>query len=530
LADPKYSALFARAMSIYISAKRESFMDIKEKNMGTMKVLPSNYPNGTSSEPIPIMPIEEDPRRDLREAVESVFSDRFMIIMSLLIIPILILPIAFDLSPEVLSFLDICDWVIIAIFVAEYFSKLFLAKNRYTHFKSGWHLLDLLIITLPFVQFAPIFGIGTSGSPSLLLRLLRLPRALAVGGRTFGGRMRAHSMASVEQEMPNEMLIRGVDADFFTVREKLTWEEARTYYLDPKQEWIDISNANEDILLKIGEMLKIPSIHFQSRLMDDGYPRIDYLDRASLVFLQSGQIKYPDVSDRFLTISRTGVLLICSGSGIITVSKRKTDLFEKVLETVQKRQVIGSLVISVLYGVLEQMVIGYRSIVSEIEMEVLRMEGIPRSKLPKDFLEKTFQLNKEVSRLGSNIMHLKEILGTILVKKIQLEGFNESASQSFAVLEGEASYLNETVQHLKENLRSIIDLYINRTSFETNKILKILAVITTLGVIPAIVGGLLGQNLLDVPFSAYLWQIVLLVGIGMAFVFYIFVKLGWLKT
>lgn len=51
-----------------------------------------------------------------------------------------------------------------------------------------------------------------------------------------------------------------------------------------------------------------------------------------------------------------------------------------------------------------------------------------------------------------------------------------------------------------------------------------------MGIIPAIIGGLLGQNLLDVPFSALLWQIVLLTGIGMALIIYVFVKLGWLKT
>lgn len=473
---------------------------------------------------------EDDPRKELRDAVDSIFSDRFMVFVSLLMVPIVLLPFAMELSAEAIAFIDICDWVIIAIFVAEYASKLYLAKDRRAFFSSGWHLLDLAIIILPFAQYLQLFGVGVSGSPSLLLRLLRLPRALAVGGRTLGSRMRTHEMATAVQEAPGEVVIRAVEGDLSKVREGLTWEEVMAYYADPKQEWIDVSNAGEDSLLEVSRILKIPSPHFQSRLIEDGYPHIDYLDKASLVFLQSGQVEYPEHGDHFLTISRTGVLIVCSGSGIITVSKRRTDLFDKALESVRRRPVNGALVVSALYGILEQMVAEYREVVSEIELEVLWMEGIPRSQIPKNFLERTFQLNKEVSRLGSNTLHLKEILGTIAMKKVQLEGFDEKAKESFDVLGDEAAYLDETVQHLKENLISIIDLYINRTSFETNKILKVLAVITALGIIPAIIGGLLGENLLDTPYAAYLWQIVLLTGIGMGLVFYIFVKLGWLKT
>jgi Mg2+ and Co2+ transporter CorA len=73
-------------------------------------------------------------------------------------------------------------------------------------------------------------------------------------------------------------------------------------------------------------------------------------------------------------------------------------------------------------------------------------------------------------------------------------------------------------------------LYINQTSFETNKILKILAVVTVISVIPSAVGGLIGTNLLDVPYPAYLWQLSLVIGVSMTLVTYTFIKLGWLKT
>jgi len=49
-------------------------------------------------------------------------------------------------------------------------------------------------------------------------------------------------------------------------------------------------------------------------------------------------------------------------------------------------------------------------------------------------------------------------------------------------------------------------------------------------VIPSAVGGLIGTNLLDMPYHAYLWQVSLVIGISMPLATYTFIKLGWLKT
>jgi len=160
----------------------------------------------------------------------------------------------------------------------------------------------------------------------------------------------------------------------------------------------------------------------------------------------------------------------------------------------------------------------------------LKISGTPRSKLPRDFLERIYQLDKEVSRLVSNLVHFKDLLGVMTTKKVPLDGFDETSEEGFQVLQDGAAYLNEFSHDLVENLRAVINLYINQTSFETNRILKILAVITAISVIPSAVGGMVGMNLLDAPYGAYLWQVAFIVSISMAFVAYTFIKLGWLKT
>jgi Mg2+ and Co2+ transporter CorA len=472
---------------------------------------------------------KKDPRETVREKVDNIFSDKFMIFLSLIIVPMILVPLLFQVDASVLSFLDICDWIIIVLFVTEYSTKLYSAQNRWKHFKEPWHLVDLVIILLPFVQYGFLFEM-LSGSPSLLLRLLRLPRALAVGSRAVAGRRANNSIALSGNGPQPETVIRQVDSQLQT-KKVLTWDELKEHLADSKcEEWLDLHYVSDEGFSQLSKLLSIPEPHFKSSLVDEIYPHIDYLQKASFIFLQSGKIKYPEHADNFLTISRSGIIVICNGSKVITVSRHSIDLMEKVVSSVQQSPSGSGFVVPTLYGILEHMLNDYRSVLTEIEFEVIKIGSTPRSKLPKDFLERIYQLDKEVSRLVSNLLHFKDMLGIIISKKVPLQGFDENSEESFQVLQDSAVYLNEISHDLIANLRSIIDLYINQTSFEANKILKILAVVTSISVIPATVGGVLGTNLLDVPFGAYLWQLCFVIAIGMAFAAYSFIKLGWLKT
>ncbi|MFB3889759.1 MAG: CorA family divalent cation transporter [Candidatus Bathyarchaeia archaeon] len=473
---------------------------------------------------------EKDPRRHLREIVDSVLSDRFMMFLSVLLVFIILIPFIITPSPSVVTFLETCDWVIVVLFVIEYVSKLFLAQNRWKHFKSPWHLVDLVIVVLPFIQLFTL-GISVTGSPSLLLRLLRLPRAIAVGGRAVVGRRSSSIALQVEQVKGPDTIISQLDSDLNASEGSLTWDELKAHILDSnRQEWLDIHNVSEEGFSTLSEIMGVSRPHFKSRLVDEIYPHIDYVQHVSFIFLQSGEIKYPEHAGHYLTISRSGIIVICNGTKIITVSRHGLDLFQSVLTSVNRAGTDGAFVVKVLYGIMEHMLEEYRAILSEIELEVIKIGGTPRSKLPRDFLERIYQLDREALRLVSNLVHFKEMLSILISKKVPLKGFDQRSEEAFHVLQDDASYLNEIADDLMGNLRSIIDLYINKTSFETNRILKILAVITSISVIPSAVGGLMGMNMLDAPFGAYLWQIILLTGIVMSLVTYIFVKLGWLKT
>ena len=101
----------------------------------------------------------EGRKAKVRDVVYLLLPDGLMIFLGLLMAPIVIIPLLTQSLPQpVAGFFNMADTTIIAIFVLEYVLKLVLAEDPASHFLDRWHLLDLAIITLPFLEAVPVAG------------------------------------------------------------------------------------------------------------------------------------------------------------------------------------------------------------------------------------------------------------------------------------------------------------------------------------------------------------------------------------
>ena len=94
---------------------------------------------------------------------------------------------------------------------------------------------------------------------------------------------------------------------------------------------------------------------------------------------------------------------------------------------------------------------------------------------------------------------------------------------------GEIEETEQDFGGLKEELKSLMELHMNVTSFEMNKFMKLLAVVGFLGLIPSVAGGLLGMNVAGNPWSVTLGQVAFGIAMGMAISLYVFAIKGWLR-
>ena len=83
-----------------------------------------------------------------------------LLVLAVFWLPVLVIPLVARLPAGVAGTFDTIDYLVWAVFVAEYLIKLYLAPSRWTFFRR--HPIDLLVIAVPVLR------------PLRLLRLLRL--------------------------------------------------------------------------------------------------------------------------------------------------------------------------------------------------------------------------------------------------------------------------------------------------------------------------------------------------------------------
>lgn len=465
-----------------------------------------------------------------RDLVYRILSDGLMIFLGLVMAPIVILPLLFALPGPVVEFFNLADTLIIAIFVLEYFLKLGLAEDPVSHFLDRWHLLDLVIITLPALEVLPVAG-STLARSSPALRLLRVVRVAAAGGRSVERRIEPE-VTAIEPAPPpfSTMRIRAVVGEAGNVAD-ITPEKAKQYLEDHSVgAWLDFSGVSRLDFPVLSDLLGVPAVYFESKLMRPSHPGITSAGATRLIFVQE-----PERTNRVRrgvqvpVVTKIGLIIVNREKTIATVAKAHDHFFEQV------RAGLGAnalpevpLYARVLYGTLDRINENYAGILVELEAELLHLEGIPNREMPKNFLDSVFQLKRVSSVLASGLFHERAVT-TILARSISVSGSWAGQKSVFDALASETDYLHETAGNIREGLLTLIDVHINTVSYEMNRAMRVIAVLSALVLIPTLVGQMLGMNTLDIPFSLYLWQVTVWTVIAMLGVGWVFYKIGWLR-
>jgi Mg2+ and Co2+ transporter CorA len=473
---------------------------------------------------------ETDRRKQLRGIFDLLLPDGLMIVLAVVMVPVVLLPLFVDLAPSAAAALIFVDYAVLSIFIIEYVSKTLTAPNILKHIINPWHLLDLVVIAVPLVNLLPVVSLRWSNS-SLILRLLRIVRVAAVGSRAVDRRV---EMAVATRQAPasevEPLQIQVMEGEAGNIHQDVCFDEVAGFIASPSQTWIDISSICESDFDRLSAVLGIPRILLESELRDESYPRVDYFESYSLIFAKVADIQISRQGSARLEIDRKGILIVCQGANIITLSKARTDIFARLTEKARKSITSEEpLLVTILYSILQHILEKDKAIIAALEQELMILESIPLEKLPDNFLEITFYLRKEANHVVPSLLHLKEIISVIMSKRVPLEGFAERHRSLFDILGDEADYLHETASSARDNLQSLVDLYINTTSYHTNKVMRIIAVITSLSIIPAAM-GLLGSNIAGNPWNIQLWQVLGLLGVLMMIMGWVFYRMGWLKA
>jgi Mg2+ and Co2+ transporter CorA len=167
-------------------------------------------------------------------------------------------------------------------------------------------------------------------------------------------------------------------------------------------------------------------------------------------------------------------------------------------------------------------------LVDAFEHELRGLEEIPIRDSSPAFFERTFRAKKELSAAQADLWRLKGVLADFAEGRVLPVGA-DATPEIFRRLTSKAEYLYDTVVNVRDEILSVMELHLNIVSFDMNRVMRVLAVVSVLGLIPAVIGGLFGMNLVDNPWPFTLPQVAFAISFGMVLCLYFFFVKGWLR-
>ncbi len=460
------------------------------------------------------------PLRGLNPVARFVLGEVFLGFLAIVSAALTLIPMLFRISPRTDTLLEIGQWSIILLFAIEYGASLRRADSKMKFVRNPWRIVDAATIVLPLVTLLPGASDVLRSSP--VLRLLRLARVLALGARASGV-MAREEIAAAAPRAPDPMLVRMLPATGGAGPRQATWQEFVQWAKHPGTEWYSIANVGQHNLAEVAAASGIPREFIAAHLLGTSYPHIEttggYL--SLFVWLAEGSLE--------TQVQRNGLLLLANETSVVTFSRRPAHLLEKIAR--QATGALAALPFSVrmacefLGAVLE----ADETLVGRLEEELGKLEELPVRESRQQFFERTFRLKKELSAAQSDLWRLRGMLKALAESRAKLPGSDGGELSFLRELSDTADYLYETVNNVREGVLSLIELHLNVVSFEMNRVMRVLAVVSVLGLIPAVVGGLFGMNLSDNPWPLTLPQVTFAVVMGMVTCLYFFVVKGWLR-
>lgn len=451
--------------------------------------------------------------RTLNEAVLGFFA--------LLSLFLMIAPSVFQLSPTGMQALVAVEYGIISLFALEYAAAWLGATNKRSFMLNRWRIIDLLIIFAAPAAALPLGPDVFRNSPAL--RLLRLGRFALLGTRSGFALKTPAVDAAGGPAAPSSDLVVVALAESGTAFEPIEWNASLRRIENAEPDWLFIGGVTEAHLAPIAASLGVPEKAMQG-LFQSSVPTFHRLERFSTLFVRYPLPPLPDGRLR-----RTPLLLVGTPDNVVVLSNAETDLAHKVEQRLGSLDPTAPRMVRAMVALVSEILRAYGEVVEGLEISALRLETEQAMLRDEGFLARTFELRTDILKVRSSLKHLRRVSRDLSRGQLAVATTEAADWAPFRLLADDSDDLYESIEDVRDSLQALVDLRLNVSSFQMNRVMRLLALLTALALIPATAGGLLGMNLQDTPWPGTLAQVSFGVAGGMALSLYVFAIKGWLR-
>ena len=417
-------------------------------------------------------------------------------------------PMLFALPPWLERGIAVGEWAIIAVFALEYLVNLALARERARFALNPWRILDAVIIVAPLVSLLPFAPEFARSSPAL--RVLRLARVIVFGARARRGLSGAEEELSTGLTGPLQVTALGPDE---RAPRASDWRELLDWSVAPSKLWMHAGNLDAAHIKEIARSVGLPHVMVEAALRETSYPRLESTKRWGAFALS-----IPGQEEG----RRSPVLLLVAENHLLSLSLHAVEL--QTPPGFSELPWGARCALHVIRRVLQE----NEALAARVEQELRDLEDFDADETPQSFFATTFRVKRTLALAKGDLWRLRNLLAMLAEGRRELPGLKRERD-FLRELSEQADYLHETVDKAQEQLLTLLELHLNIASYDVNRFMRLLAVVSSLAIIPTIVGGLLGMNILGNPWPVTLSQVGFVTFILMLAVLYAFLAKGWLR-
>lgn len=448
-----------------------------------------------------------------------VLGEAFLGFLAIIAVALTLFPVLFPVSLAVATAIEGAQWLIICLFGIEYALALTWSSDRRAFLRDPWRWLDLATVVVPLATVLP--SVSSLLRSSMLLRLVRLVRIVTFSVRASGMIVRheAQRAAAAPTLQPTRVTLLGHEQSA-----DIAWSDFWSHLQTSDESWYHIQHPTAEDLARIAVAAGTTSESLRAHMAGTGFPHIETVGSYSGFF-----VWVPELTPARETV-RSGFFCLLSGRRLLTFSQKTTSLLATIragpkTAGTDHRPFAERMTQSFFRTALRQ----NEQLIGLFVQDLHSLEEIPVRESRTHFFERTFRLKKELSVAQADLWRLKNLLVELAERRAPIPEMRPEAAMEFQRMADDAAFLHEAIVNLRDEVLSLIDLHINVVSFDMNRVMRLLAVISALGLVPSIVGGLLGMNVAGNPWAVTLPQVAFGVCFAMLLGLYLFFVKGWLR-
>ncbi len=448
-----------------------------------------------------------------------VLGEAFLGFLAIVAVALSLFPMLFAVSPATAGMLAAVQWLIVGLFGVEYALALAWSQDRHAFLRDPWRWLDLITVVVPLATILP--SISNMLRSSMILRLVRLIRIVSFSVRASGMIVRQEAHHAVETVITRPTRVTRLNRQNAA---EIALPEFWMQLATADESWYHIQHPTADDLAHIAGLTGTTAETLRTYLTGTGFPHIETVGSYAGFFAW-----VPEIGPTG-EITRSGLFFLLGEKHLLSFSQHATSLLNTWHAAPQaaapETGPFGERLARLFFrSALEQ----NERLVGLFTTDLRGLEEVPVRDSRTEFFEHTFRLKKDLSAAQGDLWRLKSLLTELSETPTRLPGVGPGIAAEFHRMADDAAYLYEAIVSLREDVLSLIDLHINVVSFGMNRVMRVLAVISALGLIPSVVGGLLGMNVAGNPWAVTLPQVAFGICFGMVLSLYLFFVKGWLR-